>query len=172
MGSLFLCLTLYAQPLEFHDARDGNIYPYVAIGPLDWFTENLRFTTALSLQVEDSSAENRQSCGEFYLVEEAATACPTGWRLPTEAEVKTLIKLQKKRKINLLDSLRIQLCGRIDGGQGGEMGEQNTFWIDATLSEGSITHWHTFGEEHHLHYHNVVQAKRQFPIRCVREAVE
>ena len=50
------------------DSRDKtgeNEYYYTRVGELDWFRNNL---------------------GRFYTWEEAMTACPEGWRLPTDEE--------------------------------------------------------------------------------------
>lgn len=154
---------------QFEDKRDGNVYQYVELDGLDWFTENLRYKTEQSFCVADSNAANCYQCGQFYLVEEALQVCPDPWRLPTESEIKSLLKAQRKHKINLMDTLNIWLCGRVDYGKIAKIGEQNTFWLNAELEEGSIMHWHTFGQEQELHDHNVVQAKRQFPVRCVCE---
>lgn len=69
-----------------------------------------------------------------------------------------------------LEELRIGLCGRIDNGAYSKKGLQNTFWIDAKLKQGDITHWHIYSQEMKLHSHNVNNAHRQFPVRCVCEA--
>lgn len=153
----------------FLDERDGNEYSVVALNDLKWLRENLRYQTSTSICSNDSSILNCVSCGQFYLVEDAFKVCPKGWRLPTEKEVKALIKLDKRGNINLSEALNILLCGRVDNGNMTKIAEQNTFWIDSALEGGSITHWHVFGKEHDMHNHNVVNAKRQFPIRCVCE---
>lgn len=151
------------------DSRDGNTYEYVEVNQLKWLIENLRLKTETSMCVSDSLQDLCQECGEFYFVDEVFNICPENWRLPTEKEVKALIKLEKRRKISLREVLALKLCGRVDNKQVGKIGEQTTYWIDAELSEGNITHWHVFGQAQELHNHNVVQAKRQFPVRCVCE---
>jgi len=150
----------------FTDKRDEKGYHFVRIDNLDWFSENLQFKTANSTSVE--SLGNGNSCGEFYPVTDLDNACPQGWRLPTEDEVKRLIKFQKKGAINIIDTLNINLCGRIDYDKSAKQGMQNTFWLDAPLVDGHVTHWHTFGETTELHSHDVVNANRKFPVRCVR----
>jgi hypothetical protein len=170
---LFTSETGQAQKIEqkiFIDDRDGNSYATVKIDELLWFSENLRYQTPNSMSVMDSSSRDASVCGEFYLVNEAFEVCPGGWRLPTEKEVKALLKDWRKGKVDLPDTLQIHLCGRIDNENLTRIGEQNTFWIDSELKEGSITHWHVFGSDMKLHNHNVVAARRRFPVRCVCEA--
>lgn len=155
---------------QFEDSRDGNLYPYVKLGELYWFTENLRFQKPNSISVQDSTGQQKK-CGEFYKAADAFSVCPKGWRLPTEKEVKQLLTLHKRKKIDLNESLNLSLCGRIDNGKLAKVGDQNTFWINAEMKGEAITHWHTFGDKHELHSHNVVQAQRQFPLRCVCETL-
>ena len=171
---IFFSITASGQtdrsyPQEFIDDRDQNSYQLITLHDLQWFAENLRFQTPNSMTVMDSSSMDSAICGEFYLVDEAFKVCPEGWRLPTEKEVKSLIKAWRKGRVDLLDTLHIKLCGRIDNENLTRIGEQNTFWIDAELKDGSITHWHVFGSNLKLHNHNVVVARRRFPVRCVCE---
>lgn len=156
-------------PQSITDLRDGNEYEYVQLGELYWLTSNLRYETASTMAVPDSFPTLVGECGAFYLVDDIAEACPDSWRLPTEKELKTVIKANKRKRINLSDTLNIVLCGRIDYEIYARPGEQSTFWIDAPLENGDIIHWHVFGKVHELHNHNVVVSRRQFPIRCVKE---
>lgn len=160
-------VTVSAQTMI--DLRDSTVYPYVQLGDLYWMRTNLNYQTASSLSVPDSLSHLHSACGAFYLLQDIADACPEGWRLPLEEELRPLLKANRKQKINLTDTLDIPLCGRIDAGQYTRPGEQSTFWIDAQNENGHLLHWHVFGETHELHSHNVVQARRQFPIRCVKE---
>jgi hypothetical protein len=150
----------------FTDKRDGNTYSIVQLNELLWLGENLRYR---SPSAKDTLA-GMEGCGLFYLVEDAKNACPKGWRLPTKKEVSALIKADKKGKIHLSDTLNILLCGRIDYDKHAKQGEQNTFWLNESVENGHVTHWHTFGKENELHSHDVVNAKRKFPVRCVCEA--
>ena len=53
-------------------------------------------------------------------MEDAFEVCLAGWRLwrlPNEKEVKELIKMDKRGKIDLIDTLKVDMCGRIDGGK-------------------------------------------------------
>ncbi|MFK7784902.1 MAG: FISUMP domain-containing protein [Crocinitomicaceae bacterium] len=153
---------------RFIDHRDENSYEYVEINSLKWMMENLRYKVSGSMTVADST-ENCEECGEFYFVHDAFDVCPENWRLPTEREVKALIKWHKKQKLSLTESLSIVLCGRVDNGRHSKPGSQNTYWVNADLVKGHIIHWHTFLDEQELHSHDVIHAERQFPVRCVCE---
>lgn len=151
------------------DPRDGQLYTYTPIGELNWLTENLRFKTDSSVSVDPALDEPEISCGEFYSVEESFRVCPAGWRLPTEKEVRVLVKQHKRGRIDVFQVLKIPHCGRIDSGELSKRGLQNTFWIDAELKDGYIMHWHMFGNSFELHEHNVTVVQRKFPVRCVCE---
>lgn len=70
------------------DARDGALYNYVTIGDLDWISRNLYYEGS-GVPYFRSAAVN-SLFGRFYTWDEAVTACPEGWRLPTAAEWETL----------------------------------------------------------------------------------
>ena len=65
-----------------HITVDGSDYYYVQIGNLEWFRNNLNTGNggAAYANVEVLS----DVLGRFYCYEDALTACPEGWRLPTE----------------------------------------------------------------------------------------
>lgn len=149
----------------YTDQRDNEVYQLVELNDLVWFRENLRY----QFDSKSDTVIDSTDCGVFYSVQSAKSACPEGWRLPTEKEVKKLIRLDDKGKISLVDTLQITLCGRIDNNNYAKIGLQNTFWLEEELKAGYITHWHTFKEAHKTHNHNVVVAQRKFPIRCVCE---
>lgn len=72
------------------DERDAdvpageNYYYYTSIGGLDWMRNNLCYT-ASGIPYRESEVMNAIA-GRFYTWEEARTACPEGWRLPTDSE--------------------------------------------------------------------------------------
>lgn len=61
-----------------------NEYYYTPIGDLDWFRQNLAWKGA-GLAYENGEVTS-YPLGRYYTWEEAVSACPEGWRLPTEAE--------------------------------------------------------------------------------------
>lgn len=153
---------------HFVDPRDNSRYELIELGGLLWFRENLKFRA----DTLKDTLINADNCGIFYPVDLAKNVCPEGWRLPKEKEVKKLINCDKKGVFSLIDTLDIELCGRIDDDTHSKYGLQNTFWLDEKLEDGYITHWHTFTDEHKVHNHNVVNVGRKFPVRCVCEIQE
>ena len=69
------------------DSRDKTgecEYYYKHIGDLDWFRNNLAWTGA-GIAYENADVTS-YPLGRYYTWDEAMTACPEGWRLPTAAE--------------------------------------------------------------------------------------
>jgi uncharacterized protein (TIGR02145 family) len=68
------------------DSRDTkeNTYYTVPLEGLDWWRNNLAWTGA-GIPLYDCEVMS-YPVGRFYTWEEAQTACPDGWRLPTAAE--------------------------------------------------------------------------------------
>ncbi|MGM9734930.1 MAG: fibrobacter succinogenes major paralogous domain-containing protein [Candidatus Cryptobacteroides sp.] len=67
---------------SFKDS-DGNVYYYTAIGNLEWFRQNLCSAGGSPFRKSQVMSD---LFGRFYSYEEALTACPEGWRLPTEED--------------------------------------------------------------------------------------
>lgn len=67
----------------------GVDYYYTTIGHLDWLRSNLANPAS---GVAYKNAEVMSDVfGRYYTYEEALTACPEGWRLPTDAEWVTMV---------------------------------------------------------------------------------
>ena len=62
----------------------GQKYRQAAIGDITWMTENL-YETASGLSYKGCEVMDK-IFGRYYTYEEALTACPDGWHLPTMAE--------------------------------------------------------------------------------------
>lgn len=70
----------------FTDGRDGTEYYYSEQGGLQWMRQNLSWTgSGMSFERNISPAVGT-IFGRYYTWTEAQTACPEGWRLPTEKE--------------------------------------------------------------------------------------
>jgi hypothetical protein len=156
-------LTIIGQ--DYTDQRDSSNYTVVKIETLFWMTRNLNYTPKNSKTVKES----QQDCGKYYSVNESMKVCPVNWRLPNELEVKRLFSLEQKGLINISDTLDILMCGKFEDEFIKDKGNQNSFWIESTLSNGSISHWQSFGTQHDINFNNVEEANKKFPLRCVTE---
>ena len=78
------------QP-TFTDPRDGNVYNIATCDDVQWLEPNLCWTGAGASYANCSAMSG--IFGNYYTWEEACTACPEGWRLPTDEEwVKMAVK--------------------------------------------------------------------------------
>lgn len=70
----------------FTDARDGRNYYFTSAGNLDWMRQNLAWEGSGVAYDGCSSAAVSTVIGRFYTWEQAQSACPEGWRLPSDAD--------------------------------------------------------------------------------------
>lgn len=80
------------------DNRDGSKYRIVTIGSQMWMAENLNFSDSVAApQLKGSSwcyDGDKKMCdkyGRLYTFDAAKNICPSGWRLPSEDDWKTLL---------------------------------------------------------------------------------
>jgi uncharacterized protein (TIGR02145 family) len=74
----------------FTDERDGHEYKWVKIGNQIWMAENLAYQTSTGSYAYGNDENNVATYGRLYTLEAAQSACPVGWRLPSEADWEAL----------------------------------------------------------------------------------
>jgi|LSQX01.2.fsa_nt_gb uncharacterized protein (TIGR02145 family) len=69
------------------DGRDGKTYYITNAGGKSWMAQNLAYSAngTMGRPYEDSEAMN-DIFGRYYSHDEALTACPEGWKLPSDAD--------------------------------------------------------------------------------------
>ncbi|MCF0225689.1 MAG: fibrobacter succinogenes major paralogous domain-containing protein [Fibrobacter sp.] len=77
------------KPNEYRDARDKQVYRLVRIDGIEWFADNLNYDAKGSFCYKDSD-ENCMAYGRLYTWSAAQSACPSGFRLPAQAEFEKL----------------------------------------------------------------------------------
>jgi len=110
----------------FTDSRDGKTYRTVGIGKLTWMAENLNFETEKS-SCYDNADSNCTKYGRLYNWNDAMTACPAGWRVPSDED---------------WDCLALAV-----GGQRVEHGYVGYYWKFAGKKLKSTTGWNDCGCE-------------------------
>ena len=82
-------ITVSSSSVEIVKDRAGNEYPVVQIGDQYWMAENLNFETENSYCYDDQES-NCELYGRLYTWEAAMTACPDGYRLPSQEDYSVL----------------------------------------------------------------------------------
>lgn len=72
------------------DSRDTKVYRTLQIGTQKWIVDNMRYDAGATHSVCLNGGTDCSTYGRYYDYSAAKSACPTGYRLPTNAEWVTL----------------------------------------------------------------------------------
>jgi len=76
---------------NFIDTRDSQEYGQAWVGSQLWMTRNLNYDVTSGDYCYNDTDTKCKEYGKLYEWTPALTACPSGWRLPTETDFNTLI---------------------------------------------------------------------------------
>lgn len=148
------------------DNRDGKSYKIETIGGKLWMAENLNFETKSGYYCKTASSDDMcASYGGFYSYSGALRACPSGWRLPTQAEVEALDKNVKHEWW--------QVGGRfkLADGEATDYGledEQGYIWIEAN-DEYSSFRIKNYNEDSPHELQSGSTGERAYNVRCISD---
>lgn len=152
------------------DNRDKTPYSIEVIGKLIWMSENLKYKLSTNYycptySVEETTHKACDDFGGFYTYSEANTSCPSGWRLPTTAEVLAVDKLVKHEWWTI--------GGRytFEGKSYDYNGIQGWYWAKSDGSAKPKNAWQVKNYENDQE-HNFEDGKltlRAYNVRCVTE---
>jgi len=148
------------------DMRDQQMYALVTIGSTHWMAENIKYKPENKGVFCDNDGEDMcAKYGTFYTYSAAQSACPTGWRLPTAAEIEAADAAVEHEWWTIGGRFKI------DGtsGEATEYGledEQGYIWIE---TEGEYNSWRVKNYDgdsvHDLQGSN--GSERAYNVRCV-----
>ncbi|MDR2581100.1 MAG: fibrobacter succinogenes major paralogous domain-containing protein [Fibromonadaceae bacterium] len=167
---------------SLHDSRDGKTYKTIKIGKQTWMAENLNFDAGGSACYNNNSS-NCTAYGRLYNWNTALTVCPSGWRLPTDAEWTALTNHAGSNagtKLKANSSLWFTNTGTDDFGFSalpGGIGWEGSFsyvgnfgfWWSATESDASNAWFRSMN----YNFSNVPRfndrREHLFSVRCVKD---
>ncbi|MCL2218405.1 MAG: fibrobacter succinogenes major paralogous domain-containing protein, partial [Chitinispirillia bacterium] len=168
----------------FTDPRDGKTYRTVSIGNQTWMAENLNYQTGKSSCYKNKD-DNCQKYGRLYDWNTAMSACPAGWRLPSNSDWDDLVqtaggykiagrKLKSEtgwRKGNGTDDFSFSaLPGgyRWSGGSFHDVGDYG-YWWSATENDASYAWYRGIYNDYDLVLKNYNYKAYLFSARCLRD---
>lgn len=90
-GNRLSSVKINAEKGMYIDPRDKKIYKTIIMNNQEWFAQNLDYKTNHSVYYNNDK-NNGILYGQLYTWTDALTACPAGWRLPSDEDWKTFEK--------------------------------------------------------------------------------
>ena len=82
-------ITIPSTGTSFTDPRDNKTYLTVKVGSREWFRQNISYWSPASYPYHGSYVMENVY-GRYYTWTDAQTVCPDGWRLPSDADWRSL----------------------------------------------------------------------------------
>jgi len=137
--------------------RAGNEYPVVQIGEQYWMAENLNYKTENSY-CYDNQDSNCEIYGRLYTWEAAMTACPDGYRLPSQEDYSVLWNYANQIKGDLKVQDVLWVKGNWDtrannktgfsaypggrwNGSYDQWGREALFWTSTEVNDNKYAHY-------------------------------
>lgn len=172
----------------FVDPRDKREYKTVQINQQTWFAENLKFAAKNSL-CHNNDQEECEKYGRLYKWDDAMSACPTGWHLPSKYEVKRFLwiigdnsgeKLKSKTEWendnNGWDDYEFNVLpvGAADLSNGNVTFDRNglgtAFWT-SNHDGNDFYKWFFFSQSWYSYVGNTSASWTAEPVRCIKDYV-
>ena len=111
------------------DQRDQASYSLTRIGGVHWMTSNLKYKPKSGFFCDNGGTDVCSKYGVFYSYSAAQSACPTGWRLPTQSEVEAANTEKGHDWWTIGGRFKLTSSGEVDGY--GLDDEQGYLWLAA-----------------------------------------
>lgn len=173
---------------EVKDSRDKQVYRTIKIAGKTWLGDNLNYKSEGSFCLKDEE-DNCAAYGRLYTWDAARTACPEGFRLPTQEDFESLwtaagadfnagylVKTTYgwKGNTNGNDTLKFSAMAagnRFDDGTYGNLEKFAFFWTSDDKSDGipagSARVWYLTNKSMAFNYTSKPK-EFGFSVRCVK----
>ncbi len=173
--------TVDKTAMKLTDNRDNKVYKITQIGSVYWMESNLGYRpntgfycTTIEV-VKPGPGEEKETVdvcdrfGVYYAYSVAQVVCPSGWRLPTKAEVDAALESMAEKPRKEKDDWWV-LGGRfkLEGGTTfGNNGNQGYLWIQKSSANEVVLQVQDYGSSFESQFLTTGADGRAYNVRCV-----